>query len=51
MANSPNQKMLLLPMEATGILGSLAGIAELAKESLGQQQEKIAARRTPPTIS
>jgi regulator of protease activity HflC (stomatin/prohibitin superfamily) len=50
MANSPNQKMLLLPMEATGILGSLAGIAELAKESLGQQQEKIAARRTPPTI-
>jgi regulator of protease activity HflC (stomatin/prohibitin superfamily) len=51
MANSPNQKMLMLPMEATGILGSLAGIAELAKESLSQQQEKIAARRTPPTIS
>ena len=50
MAHSPNQKMLLLPMEATGILGSLAGIAELAKESLGQQQEKIAALRTPPTI-
>jgi regulator of protease activity HflC (stomatin/prohibitin superfamily) len=51
MANSPNQKMLMLPMEATGILGSLAGIAELAKESLGQQQEKIAARRPPPKIS
>ena len=51
MANSPNQKMLMLPMEATGILGSLAGIAELAKESLGQQQEKIAAsRRTPPPV-
>lgn len=48
MANSPNQKMLMLPMEATGILGSLAGIAELAKESLGQQQEKLAARRAPP---
>jgi regulator of protease activity HflC (stomatin/prohibitin superfamily) len=48
MANSPNQKTLLLPIEATGILGSLAGIAELAKESLGQQQEKIAARRLPP---
>lgn len=46
MAHSPNQKMLLLPMEATGILGSLAGIAELAKESLGQQQEKAAVRRT-----
>jgi len=38
MAASPNQKMLLLPVEATGVLGSLAGIAELAKESLGQQQ-------------
>lgn len=50
MANSPNQKMLMLPVEATGILGSLAGIAELAKESLGQQQEKLAARRTPPTV-
>jgi regulator of protease activity HflC (stomatin/prohibitin superfamily) len=45
MAHSPNQKMLLLPMEATGVLGSLAGIAELAKESLGQQQEKAAAAR------
>jgi regulator of protease activity HflC (stomatin/prohibitin superfamily) len=52
MAHSPNQKMLLLPVEATGIIGSLAGIAELAKESLGQQQEKLAAaRRTPPSMS
>ncbi|MGN2245861.1 SPFH domain-containing protein [Frateuria sp. GZRR35] len=39
-AHSPNQKMLLLPMEATGIIGSLAGIAELAKESLSQQGTK-----------
>ena len=31
-ANSPNQKTLILPMEATKVLGSLAGIAELAKE-------------------
>jgi regulator of protease activity HflC (stomatin/prohibitin superfamily) len=51
MAHSPNQKMLLLPMEATGILGSLAGIAELAKESLTQQQDKLAVRRTPPSVS
>jgi regulator of protease activity HflC (stomatin/prohibitin superfamily) len=48
MANSPNQKMLLLPMEATGILGSLAGIAELAKESLGQQQGSNTGRQVPP---
>jgi len=30
-AASPNQKLLMLPMETTGVLGSLAGIAELAK--------------------
>lgn len=51
MANSPNQKMLLLPMESTGILGSLAGIAELAKDSLSQQQVSTTVRRTPPSIS
>ena len=33
-AKSSNQKTLLLPMETTGILGSLAGIAELSKDSL-----------------
>jgi regulator of protease activity HflC (stomatin/prohibitin superfamily) len=37
MADSPNQKMLLLPIEATGVLGSLAGIAELAKNALSEQ--------------
>ena len=42
MADSPNQKMLMLPFEASGILSSMAGIAELAKESLGQQQKSIA---------
>ncbi len=33
-ATSPNQKTLLLPMEATSVLGSLAGIAEIAKAAL-----------------
>jgi len=32
-ATSKNQKLLLLPMESTGILGALSGIAEIAKES------------------
>jgi regulator of protease activity HflC (stomatin/prohibitin superfamily) len=45
MAKSPNQKMLLLPMETTGILGSLAGIAELARDAVSQQ---AAARVQPP---
>ncbi|MEW9624282.1 SPFH domain-containing protein [Rhodanobacter geophilus] len=46
MAASPNQKMLLLPIEATGVIGAMAGIAELAKESLGQQQ--AATKAMPP---
>ncbi len=32
-ADSPNQKLLILPMEVSSIIGSLAGIAEIAKES------------------
>jgi regulator of protease activity HflC (stomatin/prohibitin superfamily) len=47
MANSPNQKMLLLPIEATGVIGAMAGIAELAKESLTQQQRPAAAPGPP----
>src|SRR6266851_3824462 len=34
-AHSPNQKVLMLPVEATTILGSLAGIAEIAKATFG----------------
>ena len=44
MAHSPNQKMLILPMEATGILGSLAGIAEIARSSF----EKTSNPAPPP---
>jgi regulator of protease activity HflC (stomatin/prohibitin superfamily) len=40
MAAAPNQKTLILPLEATGVLGSLAGIAELAKAALGKDGPK-----------
>ena len=33
-AMSPNQKLLMLPLDASGVIGSLAGIAEIAKEVL-----------------
>ena len=32
---SPNQKTLILPIEAAATLGSLAGIAELARDAMG----------------
>ena len=35
-ATGPNNKTLLLPVEATGILSSLAGITEVAKEAFGK---------------
>jgi regulator of protease activity HflC (stomatin/prohibitin superfamily) len=34
-AQSPNQKMLILPMEATNVLGALAGIGEIARATFG----------------
>lgn len=34
-ATAPNQKTLILPVEATAILGSLQGVAEVAKEAFG----------------
>ena len=35
LAQSPNQKVLIVPMEATSVLGSLAGIGEIAKATFG----------------
>jgi regulator of protease activity HflC (stomatin/prohibitin superfamily) len=35
LAVGPNQKFVILPMESAGILGSLAGIAELARQGVG----------------
>ena len=44
MANSPNQKMLMLPFEASGILSSMAGIAEIGKEVLAKNSSASAVR-------
>jgi regulator of protease activity HflC (stomatin/prohibitin superfamily) len=35
LAQSPNQKVLMMPVDATSILGSIGGIAEIAKEAFG----------------
>jgi len=41
-ATSPNQKTFIMPVEATGIIGALGGIAEIAREAFG---ENVAERR------
>lgn len=37
-ADSPNTKTMILPMEATGIIGSLAGMTDIAKEALKNKE-------------
>ncbi len=36
-AASPNQKTIFMPMETSGIMGSIAGIADLVKDSVGKK--------------
>ena len=36
--SAPNNKLVLMPLEAAGIIGSVAGIAEIAREALGKQE-------------
>src|SRR6266404_4774865 len=60
LADSPNQKIIMLPIEAMSILGSLAGIGEIAKATFGESavSAQAAARRasvpqagpTPPPV-
>ena len=35
LAKSPNQKILMLPVEAASVIGAIGGIAEIAKETFG----------------
>lgn len=42
LAEAPNQKFVLMPMESAGVIGSLAGIAELAKEAFDRQPVRAA---------
>jgi regulator of protease activity HflC (stomatin/prohibitin superfamily) len=38
-ADSPNQKTFFLPVDAAGVIGSIGGIAEIAKESFGKGEK------------
>ena len=37
-AMSPNEKLVLMPLEASNVIGALGGISELAKEALSKRQ-------------
>lgn len=37
-ASAPNQKVLMLPVEAAAVIGSIGGIAEIAREAFGDSK-------------
>ena len=50
LASAPNQKVLMLPLEATALIGSLGGIAEIAKDTFSPEaQARRNSGRVPTT--
>lgn len=47
LAKSPNQKVLMMPVDTTSILGSIGGIAEIAKEAFGNSPPETKRSKTP----
>ncbi len=43
-ASAPNQKVILMPLEASSVIGAIAGITEIAREAFGKDDGASAAR-------
>jgi len=39
-AAADNQKLIMMPLEASGVIGSIAGIGEVARQVLGKEKDK-----------
>ena len=50
-ARSPNAKTILFPVEATQLIGTLGGIAELAKDLTGKEAEQPPAQVRTPRVT
>lgn len=50
-ATSPNQKLLMLPVEASSVIGAIGGIAEIAREAFGAEPRQSQPQRStrPPS--
>ncbi|MGZ2411435.1 regulator of protease activity HflC (stomatin/prohibitin superfamily) [Sphingomonas sp. F9_3S_D5_B_2] len=48
-ATSPNAKTILFPLEATQLMGTLGGIAEVAKEAFGDGAKSASVARAKPS--
>jgi regulator of protease activity HflC (stomatin/prohibitin superfamily) len=51
LASGPNQKFVILPMESAGLLGSIAGIAEMTKDAVMQQGGSQVGARLAPQVA
>ncbi len=50
LADSPNQKVLIMPIEVTSVLGSIAGIGEIAKATFGPDAVRTAPSTSTPSV-
>jgi regulator of protease activity HflC (stomatin/prohibitin superfamily) len=48
-ASAPNQKVLMLPLEAANVIGALGGVAEIAREAFGGEAPRRNAPGRPPS--
>jgi regulator of protease activity HflC (stomatin/prohibitin superfamily) len=49
LAGAPNQKLIMMPLESASMIGSLAGIVEVAKESFGAPRTMPESAAAEPT--
>ena len=50
LATSPNQKVLMMPVEASSVIGSLAGLAEITGAAFGDKGSAAAMTRTTGSV-
>jgi regulator of protease activity HflC (stomatin/prohibitin superfamily) len=51
LASAPNQKVVIVPIEAAGLAGALGGIAELTKSVFGEGGAGVKPVRSVPTVA
>ena len=50
LATAPNQKVLMLPVEAATVIGSIAGVADIAREAFGREPPPRPPARPRPSV-
>jgi regulator of protease activity HflC (stomatin/prohibitin superfamily) len=51
LASAPNQKVVIVPIEAAGLAGTLGGIAELTRSVFGDGSGPVKGPRTVPSVT